>query len=295
MAITYTWKKYTVKTTTTINSYTDKSQGTVTLTSSKTSGIAYHNKYNFDETTGIYTIPSIANTSADMLRKGDCFINLERTARTGDTVYVIKTCSTTSGTTTLTCTKRSAQANTTTAESQGTYISDVTSTSSSAYPTKGKHTDGYWYVYQGNDNVAPTTPGKPTFTSEIKGGDSITVTWTASTDENSNLSGYQLYVSLSGGSWTSVYIGSSTSVSYTVPEGTETIAFLVRAYDALSAYSSYATSTTVTVSNGGISGYVNINGTNKELTGEGYVTIGGVQKEIVGAYVNIGGVWKESF
>ena len=31
---------------------------------------------------------------------------------------------------------------------QGSYISDVTSENASAYPTNGKHTDGYWYVKQ---------------------------------------------------------------------------------------------------------------------------------------------------
>lgn len=35
-----------------------------------------------------------------------------------------------------------------TTESKGTYISDVSSTNSSTYPTNGKHTDGYWYVIQ---------------------------------------------------------------------------------------------------------------------------------------------------
>ena len=32
--------------------------------------------------------------------------------------------------------------------SQGSYITDVTSTNASAYPTNGKHTDGYWYIKQ---------------------------------------------------------------------------------------------------------------------------------------------------
>ena len=153
---------------------------------------------------------------------------------------------------------------------QGSYISDVTSTSSSTYPQNGRHTDGYWYVYQGNGNVAPTTPGTPTFTSEIRMEDIIDISWSASSDADGNLSGYQLQVSLSGGSWTSIYTGSSTSVSYTVPSGTETIAFRVRAYDSLSAYSSYATSLTVvvypkesTTVNG--SSYANIDGAYKSL------------------------------
>ncbi len=39
------------------------------------------------------------------------------------------------------------------------------------------------------------------------------------------------------------------------------------------------------------SGYANIGGVNKELSG-GYVNIGGAWKEISGAYMNVGGVWK---
>lgn len=38
------------------------------------------------------------------------------------------------------------QEDTTTTESQGSYIEDVTSSDYSAYPADGKHTDGYWYV-----------------------------------------------------------------------------------------------------------------------------------------------------
>lgn len=37
----------------------------------------------------------------------------------------------------------------TTSYSQGSYIEDVTSETADAYPTNGRHTDGYWYVFQG--------------------------------------------------------------------------------------------------------------------------------------------------
>ena len=43
---------------------------------------------------------------------------------------------------------------------------------------------------------------------------------------------------------------------------------------------------------GGINGYSNIGGTNKELTGEGYVNIGGTLKPIAESYINIGGTLK---
>jgi len=32
--------------------------------------------------------------------------------------------------------------------SVGTFVSTVTSANSDAYPTNGKHTDGYWYIKQ---------------------------------------------------------------------------------------------------------------------------------------------------
>lgn len=37
----------------------------------------------------------------------------------------------------------------TTTYSQGSYIGDVTANTSKAYPTNGRHTDGFWYVFQG--------------------------------------------------------------------------------------------------------------------------------------------------
>lgn len=33
--------------------------------------------------------------------------------------------------------------------SQGSYIADVTAETENAYPTNGRHSDGYWYVFQG--------------------------------------------------------------------------------------------------------------------------------------------------
>lgn len=141
-------------------------------------------------------------------------------------------------------------------------------------------------------NTAPSESGTPSVPSEIIGGESTSISWTASTDADGNLSGYQLEVSLDGGSWTQIYKGSSRSYSYVVPEGTETIAFRVRAYDSASEYSSYATTSTFTVINRKIKGTVNINGVQRELTGAGYINIGGVLRDISDSGVNIGGTIK---
>lgn len=180
--------------------------------------------------------------------------------------------------------------------SQGSYISDITSTSSSTYPTNGVHSDGYWYVYQGNDNVAPTTPGTPSLPVEIKGGESISISWSAASDTNGNLSGYTLECSLDNSAWTQIYSGSATSSTYTVPLGTETIAFRVKAYDSEGAESGYATTSTYVV--GGASsiagGSVVVNNVWKALTGEGYVNVSGVWRPLVRSLSCIGAVWKES-
>lgn len=144
-------------------------------------------------------------------------------------------------------------------------------------------------------NSAPTTPGIPTPSGEIKGGETVNLTWTASTDVDGNLSGYQLEVSLDGGSWTQIYSGSTNSYSsYVVPFGTETIAFRVRAYDTNSAYSSYATSITYAVINfvPAILGYTTVSSVSKELTGVGYACIDGVWKDLVRSYVCVGNAWK---
>lgn len=258
MAVTYIWKKYNSKATSTpTGKYRDSYVDDVTLTgSSYTKALRLGESYSFDKSTGKYTLSSVDSGPVSWLEQGNgpYLMSVSSPVTTADYVYKyisgsLETTGTSSSSSfTVRAEKRQAVAETTTTYSQGTYISDVTSTSSSAYPKNGRHSDGYWYVYQGNNNVAPTTPGTPTLSSsEIKGGDTITVSWTKSTDSNSNLSGYQLYVSLDGGSWAQAYKGSSTSYSYTVPESAESIAFRVRAYDALSAYSSYATSSAYTV------------------------------------------------
>lgn len=143
-------------------------------------------------------------------------------------------------------------------------------------------------------NSAPTTPGTPSVPAEASAGDSITVSWSASTDADGNLSGYELYVSVNGGTWTQIYKGSSRSYAYTVPEGAETLSFRVRAYDSESAYSAYATSATVSVSSGAITGTVIINGVQRELTGEGYINISGVLRDLTESQVNVGGVLKST-
>ncbi len=98
-------------------------------------------------------------------------------------------------------------------------------------------------------NSAPTTPSSITIPSTIKSTEQFAISWGSSTDTDGNLSGYTLERSLSGGSWSQVYKGSSTSTTDTVPFGTLTVQYRVCAYDSDSATSDYKSSNLVTVIN----------------------------------------------
>ena len=99
-------------------------------------------------------------------------------------------------------------------------------------------------------NTAPTTPGSITIPSSIQGGSTITVQWTASTDAENNLDGYKVERSTDGGSsWSQIYQGSSLSTTNTVPAGTNTVMYRVKAYDTQGSESGYKISSQVTVIN----------------------------------------------
>ena len=101
-----------------------------------------------------------------------------------------------------------------------------------------------------NTNTAPTTPGSITIPETIQGGSTIAVSWGAATDKESNLEGYVVERSTNGGgSWMQIYQGSATSTTNTVPAGTETIMYRVKAYDSEGLYSGYRTSSQITVIN----------------------------------------------
>lgn len=101
-----------------------------------------------------------------------------------------------------------------------------------------------------NTNTAPTTPGGITVPNSINGGDTITISWTASTDAENNLEGYIVERSTDGGSaWSQIYQGSATSTTNTVPAGTTSVMYRVKAYDTQGVSSGYRTSGSVTVVN----------------------------------------------
>ena len=133
-------------------------------------------------------------------------------------------------------------------EKRGSYIGDVTSTNVNEYPKDGVK-NGYWYVYKGEINP-PTVPASITIPETIRGGQDIKISWTASTDPNSNLDGYIAERSYDGGSsWTQIYQGRSTSTTTTIPFGTQTVMFRVQAYDTYGEKSGWRTSANKTVVN----------------------------------------------
>lgn len=112
-------------------------------------------------------------------------------------------------------------------------------------------------------NTAPSTPGSISVPSTINVGDTITITWTASTDAESNLSGYKLEKSVNGGSsWSQIYQGNGRSKTDTITAGTSQVRYRVKAYDAIGLESGYRTSGNVSVNNKQTISCSNGNGSN---------------------------------
>lgn len=119
-----------------------------------------------------------------------------------------------------------------------------------AYDTQGA-SSGYCYSSTKTivHNLAPSTPGSITVPLQLKGGESTTITWAASTDSDNNLSGYQLSRRVDGGSWSQIYSGSNRTYTDTITKGWTSVAYRVRAFDSYNEYSSYATSDTRIIDN----------------------------------------------
>ncbi len=98
-------------------------------------------------------------------------------------------------------------------------------------------------------NTAPSTPDSISVPGSIRGGSTITVSWSGSSDAQGNLEGYKLERSVNGGAWTLIYQGGGTSTANNVAYGTGSVAYRVKAYDSMGAESGYRTSSNVTVVN----------------------------------------------
>lgn len=132
--------------------------------------------------------------------------------------------------------------------SRGSYITTVVA-ENGTYPADGRHTDGYWYVRGSLANTAPTAPSSITVPVTVKGGETLNISWGASTDTDGNLSGYKLERSINGGAFTQIYQGPNRSFTDAIAKGWNTVAYRVRAYDSEGAHSGYTTSPTRTVIN----------------------------------------------
>lgn len=99
-------------------------------------------------------------------------------------------------------------------------------------------------------NTAPTEPTSINIPSSVEGGASIEVSWSAASDAENNLEGYIVERSTDGGGmWTQVYQGNATKTTNTVPVGSATVMYRVKAYDSEGLYSTYRNSAQVNVFN----------------------------------------------
>lgn len=138
-------------------------------------------------------------------------------------------------------------------------------------------------------NQPPSAPASITVPTTVKGGASLAISWGGSSDPDGNLSGYKLERSVNGGGYGQIYQGGATSHTDQITYGWGTVAYRVKAYDALGVESGYVTSPTRTVVNnsapsapasisvpGNISGGTSINvswGAASDIDGnlEGYI------------------------
>ena len=121
-----------------------------------------------------------------------------------------------------------------------------------AYDTYGKKSG--WRTSENRtviNNRAPTAPPSISVPLKPMGGEKLTVTWTASTDADGNLEGYELERQWDGaGAFTQIYKGAGLSYQDSIPKGTHSrVVYRVRAYDSFAAYSSYTTSPTRQIDN----------------------------------------------
>ena len=102
------------------------------------------------------------------------------------------------------------------------------------------------------NNRAPGAPGSLTVPAVVRGGGNLAISWTAASDSDGNLSGYELERQVDGGGWTQIYKGSALAYTDTITAGWSTVAYRVRSYDSYNATSTYVTSETRTVDNNAI-------------------------------------------
>lgn len=128
-------------------------------------------------------------------------------------------------------------------ESPSTLVGYVYSTSSSAYPNGG--VKGDYYYDQRTTVTSPTAASGLTYPATITT-PSVSISWTAATSNvpNYTVNLYEVsYSTNNGDSWTVAGTTAETSYSFSVPAGTTSIMFRVRARDSNNQYGAYVTGT----------------------------------------------------
>ena len=92
------------------------------------------------------------------------------------------------------------------------------------------------------NNVAPSAPAGITLPEAVLGGQPLTIAWGAATDSDGNLSAYHLERSVDGGAWAEIYSGPDQNFTDSITKGWRTVAYRVRAADALGLFGDYTAS-----------------------------------------------------
>lgn len=134
-------------------------------------------------------------------------------------------------------------------------VSVPAGTETIAFRVRAKDANGYWSDYKTSgtytvkNNAAPGAPESITVPETVYGGKETEISWAAASDPDGNLSGYILERQTDGGSWSQRYKGAGRSYADTVPFGTASVCYRVKAYDAGNLSSGYTTSHTRSVVN----------------------------------------------
>lgn len=128
-------------------------------------------------------------------------------------------------------------------------------TSSVMYRVRAYDSEGLYSGYKVSsqvsviNNSAPNTPESISIPAGVLGGGTLTVTWSAASDPDGNLTGYELERQVDGGAWAQVYKGEDTSYTDSITRGWNSVNYRVRSYDSYDATSGYTTGTIREVDN----------------------------------------------
>lgn len=147
-------------------------------------------------------------------------------------------------------------------------------------------------------NRPPSTPPNIDVPTTVRGGESLTVSWGSSSDDDGNLSGYTLERQYNGGAWTQLYKGINRTFTDSITFGWNSVAYRVKAYDSAGAESAYQTSATRTVVNNTaptISGSDGSLGVKTGAFNQSYTITDPDSGQTITAVEKIDGVQKRSF